>query len=268
MNNKISINGKLYTLLAVAAIVGNTATAAILAEDTTSPSETSVEVISSETLGNDDVAIDPSAPVDVTPPSTSSDVPPASEPIDPSTPPTTQAEEPQQSEPTPPVEDPNQSDPVPPTTSPVEDPKQSDPIPPTTQEEPQQSEPTPPSTTPGEEPKQPEPTPPTTEPGQPMPEPSAQFNPFQTQSGDTIVGTQSGQVVVQQADGSTQLKPAESVGGTLNQDGTISVTDSKGEMKTLPNTGVKESFFMSLMGLLMLFFGFGVLKPNKFMKIN
>ena len=72
--------------------------------------------------------------------------------------------------------------------------------------------------------------------------------PVQTETGASIVSTQNGNVVL--SDGS--VVAPEVVGGTVNEDKTISVTDKDGKLKTLPNTGLKES-------ILLTFAGFGLL---------
>ena len=72
--------------------------------------------------------------------------------------------------------------------------------------------------------------------------------PVETNTGASIVSTENGNVVL--SDGS--VVAPEEVGGTVNEDKTISVTDKDGKLKTLPNTGLKES-------ILLTFAGFGLL---------
>ena len=62
-------------------------------------------------------------------------------------------------------------------------------------------------------------------------------DPVETNKGVAIVSTQNGNVVL--SDGS--VVAPEEVGGTVNEDKTISVTDKDGKLKTLPNTGTTES---------------------------
>ena len=62
-------------------------------------------------------------------------------------------------------------------------------------------------------------------------------DPVETNKGVAIVSTQNGNVVL--SDGS--VVAPEEVGGTVNEDKTISVTDKEGKLKTLPNTGTTES---------------------------
>lgn len=101
------------------------------------------------------------------------------------------------------------------------------------------------------EPEKPQPNKPTPapKPPAPMPEPNQTFDPFETNGGQTVVGTQNSQVVVQQADGSTNLVSAESIGGKTNADGTVTLTSASGEIKNLPETG-EEAFISSLLSLI------------------
>ena len=71
--------------------------------------------------------------------------------------------------------------------------------------------------------------------------------PVETNTGASIVSTQGGNVVL--SDGS--VVAPEEVGGTVNEDKTISVTDKEGKLKTLPNTGTAESILSAIGGVLM-----------------
>ena len=62
-----------------------------------------------------------------------------------------------------------------------------------------------------------------------------------------MVSTQNGNVVL--SDGS--VVAPEEVGGTVNEDKTISVTDSEGKLKTLPNTGAAESILGAIGAMLL-----------------
>lgn len=92
--------------------------------------------------------------------------------------------------------------------------------------------------------------------------------PVYTNTGYQIVATQDSQVIVAYSDGSTSILAPEAVGGTVNADKTISVTDQSGEMKTLPHTGEKEEALMTLAGtsilagLMAYFFKKRTLKSN------
>ena len=72
-------------------------------------------------------------------------------------------------------------------------------------------------------------------------------DPVETNTGASIVSTQNGNVVL--SDGS--VVAPEEVGGTVNEDKTISVTDSEGKLKTLPNTGTAESILGAIGAMLL-----------------
>ena len=76
--------------------------------------------------------------------------------------------------------------------------------------------------------------------------------PVETNTGASIVSTQDGNVVL--SDGS--VVAPEAVGGTVNEDKTISVTDKDGNLKTLPNTGTAESILSTIGGVLMTAVGY------------
>ena len=76
--------------------------------------------------------------------------------------------------------------------------------------------------------------------------------PVETNTGASIVGTQGGNVVL--SDGS--VVAPEEIGGTVNEDKTISVTDKEGKLKTLPNTGTAKSILTTIGGMLMTVVGY------------
>ncbi len=76
--------------------------------------------------------------------------------------------------------------------------------------------------------------------------------PVETNTGASIVSTQGGNVVL--SDGS--VVAPEAVGGTVNEDKTISVTDKDGNLKTLPNTGSAESILGTIGGMLLTAVGY------------
>ena len=76
--------------------------------------------------------------------------------------------------------------------------------------------------------------------------------PVETNTGASIVSTQNGNVVL--SDGS--VVAPEEVGGTVNEDKTISVTDKDGKLKTLPNTGTAESILGAIGGMLLTAVGY------------
>ena len=71
----------------------------------------------------------------------------------------------------------------------------------------------------------------------------------------TIIGTQDGNVLLQNQDGTVQTLSVSAVGGTLESDGTIKIKDSSGKMTRLPNTGqhTLSSVALTLIGILTLF---------------
>ena len=77
-------------------------------------------------------------------------------------------------------------------------------------------------------------------------------DPVETNKGVAIVSTQNGNVVL--SDGS--VVAPEEVGGTVNEDKTISVTDKDGKLKTLPNTGTAESILGAIGGMLLTAVGY------------
>ena len=76
--------------------------------------------------------------------------------------------------------------------------------------------------------------------------------PVETNTGASIVSTQNGNLVL--SNGS--VVAPEEVGGTVNEDKTISVTDKDGKLKTLPNTGTEQSFLAAIGGMLLTAVGY------------
>ena len=76
--------------------------------------------------------------------------------------------------------------------------------------------------------------------------------PVETNTGASIVSTQNGNLVL--SNGS--VVAPEEVGGTVNEDKTISVTDKDGKLKTLPNTGTKESILGTIGAMLLTAVGY------------
>lgn len=83
--------------------------------------------------------------------------------------------------------------------------------------------------------------------------------PVETTTGYKIVGTVDSQVIVQNNDGSTNLVSAESVGGVVNADKTVSVKAKSGNMVTLPTTGEKSSNGSIIAGVLLVLGSLGVI---------
>ena len=97
---------------------------------------------------------------------------------------------------------------------------------------------------------------------EPTPIEKDNFNPFVSDKGQKIVGTDAGSIIIQNTDGTTQKVAPEVVGAKTNSDGTISIKDAEGKLKRLPNTGEATSLLsvlgLSLLGLV------GFLKKKKF----
>ena len=64
----------------------------------------------------------------------------------------------------------------------------------------------------------------------------------------TVVGTQNGQLLVQDASGNTSLAEATEFGGQKNDTGTVSFKTADGKMVTLPETGSTNGTLLSLLG--------------------
>ena len=64
----------------------------------------------------------------------------------------------------------------------------------------------------------------------------------------TVVGTQNGQLLVQDASGNTRLAEATEFGGQKNDNGTVSFKTADGKMVTLPETGSTNGTLLSLLG--------------------
>ena len=71
--------------------------------------------------------------------------------------------------------------------------------------------------------------------------------PVQTSTGDSIVSTQNGNLVLENG----SVVAPEALGAVTNEDKTISVSTADGKMVTLPNTGTKQSFLAVIGGLLL-----------------
>lgn len=214
-------------------------------ETTTSPVDGTTPVVVSPAETPVDQT-QPSQPVETLTPGTTA-TPATDAPVDPATP--TQPSETPTTPPTTEPVTPAPSDPADPSTTtpstPSEEPKSDEPTQPS-------GEPTSPAPSDGNGQTMPTPNAPSTgdvpKDVKPMPEPVVTFNPFETPSGQTVVGTQHSQVIVQNTDGSTQTVKAEDVGGTTNSDGTVTLPTASGGVKTLPETG-EEGSLLSAIGL-------------------
>ena len=72
----------------------------------------------------------------------------------------------------------------------------------------------------------------------------------------TVIGTQSGQLLVQDISGNTRLADVSEFGGQKNDNGTVSFKTADGKTVTLPETG--ESTLGVIVGLLIILAGFGL----------
>ena len=86
--------------------------------------------------------------------------------------------------------------------------------------------------------------------------------PVITDEGYKIVDIAKSILTLENADGSRiQVKP-ELIGGVTNEDGTVTIKNSKGDLETLPETGLVESMLMTLIGFLLLFFAFSLVNKR------
>src|SRR5574337_858042 len=171
--------------------------------------------------------IDPTTPTDPT------------TPVDPTTPGTT--------DPTTPVDPttPGTTDPTTPGTTDPTTPGTTDPTTPGT------TDPTTPGTT---DPTTPGTTDPTT--------PVAPENPITTDGGHTVIGVDNSNPIIKTADGTIKTVSATEIGGTVNENGTVSIKDNDGKMKVLPKTGTKDSVLLAFFGGLMVL-GSGIIFKKK-----
>ena len=93
------------------------------------------------------------------------------------------------------------------------------------------------------------------EPSKPVTKPVLD-QPIISVTGDQIIGTQDGKVLVQTGSG-TQLKDAEEVGGKVQEDGTVSVKKSDGNLEVLPHTGDSKTI-VTIVGVILLFLAFWI----------
>ena len=93
------------------------------------------------------------------------------------------------------------------------------------------------------------------EPSKPVTKPVLD-QPIISVTGDQIIGTQDGKVLVQTGSG-TQLKDAEEVGGKVQEDGTVSVKKSDGNLEVLPHTGDSKTI-VTIAGVILLFLAFWI----------
>ena len=87
--------------------------------------------------------------------------------------------------------------------------------------------------------------------------------PVVTDQGYKIVDVSKSTLTLENADGTHVKVQPELIGGVTNGDGTVTIKNSKGGLETLPETGVVESMLLTLIGFLLLIFGFKLLYKNK-----
>ena len=87
--------------------------------------------------------------------------------------------------------------------------------------------------------------------------------PVVTDQGYKIVDVSKSTLTLENADGTQVRVKPELIGGVTNGDGTVTIKNSKGGLETLPETGVVESMLLTLIGFLLLIFGFKLLYKNK-----
>ncbi|MCK1241475.1 LPXTG cell wall anchor domain-containing protein [Streptococcus uberis] len=81
------------------------------------------------------------------------------------------------------------------------------------------------------------------------------IKPIPISSDKTVVGTQNGNVLIQDRSG-RYLVSASELGGRLNDDGTVTIKDSEGKEKTLPHTGEEKGFLSIIGGTILSFVAF------------
>ena len=87
--------------------------------------------------------------------------------------------------------------------------------------------------------------------------------PVITDQGYKIVDIAKSVLTLENADGSRVKVNPELVGGVTNEDGTVTIKNSKGGLETLPETGLVESMLMTFIGFLLLIFGFSLVNKAK-----
>lgn len=86
------------------------------------------------------------------------------------------------------------------------------------------------------------------------------FKPIPVTPDKTVIGTKDSQVIIRDQAGRTQVVTPESLGGHVNPNGTVTITDSTGAKKTLPKTGDKQSVLGYLGMMLVSALGYAVKK--------
>ncbi|WP_105142962.1 LPXTG cell wall anchor domain-containing protein [Streptococcus suis] len=97
---------------------------------------------------------------------------------------------------------------------------------------------------------------------EPAPTVEEDFEPIVTDQGYTVISTENSVVTIANVDGTTTTGRAEDFGGVTNQNGTVSFITKEGKKETLPETGVVENIAITLLGFLLLLFGFTISGKN------
>lgn len=94
---------------------------------------------------------------------------------------------------------------------------------------------------------------------------SVTIKPIPVVPGKAIIGTQNGQLIIQDYLGKQSVESAENYGGRVNDDGTVTIKDAEGKEKTLPHTNDDKQSILSIIGTtLIAFVGYLVKKKIQF----
>ncbi|HFI0121715.1 TPA: LPXTG cell wall anchor domain-containing protein [Streptococcus suis] len=96
----------------------------------------------------------------------------------------------------------------------------------------------------------------------PVPTVEEDFEPIVTDQGYTVISTENSVVTVANVDGTRSTGRAEDFGGVTNQNGTVTFITKEGKKEALPETGVVENIALTLLGFLLLLFGFVISGKN------
>ena len=87
--------------------------------------------------------------------------------------------------------------------------------------------------------------------------------PVITDQGYKIVDIAKSILTLENADGSLVKVNPELVGGVTNEDGTVSIKNARGGLETLPETNSVDSVMLTVLGFLLLLFGFTLVNKAK-----
>lgn len=86
-------------------------------------------------------------------------------------------------------------------------------------------------------------------------------SPLLTDQGFQVIGSDKGRAVVQNSDGSQSVVPLAQVGGTADDDGTVTVKSSDGKFVLLPELGETTTLFATIGLFVLSLLGFKQIKP-------